>query len=182
MHHTVWESYICVMKKSHSTRAQPFDGVILPRYSLAYKYPHLCQLVFLLPILLNVFQIFSPYTCMHIKSASEFKQYSQGMVFTRKLSIGTVRYKTIRGNIIFVYSCVIVGAFTTLLTRFGILLLVSGDVHANPGQPSTSSHSSSSSTTNTLNFRTIYLLYSIMCRESYINLTFSLLNYLTLTF
>ena len=165
------------MKKSHSTSAQPFDGVILPRYSLAYKYPHLCQLVFLLPILLNVFQIFSPY--MHLKSASEFKQYSQSMVFTRKLSIGTVRYKAIRGNIIFVYSCIVEGAFMTLLTRLGILLLVSGDVHANPGQPSTSSHSSSSSTTNTLNFRTIYLLYSIMCRESYRNLTFSLLNYLT---
>ena len=135
----------------------------MPRYSLAYKFPLFCQLVFLLPILLNVFQLFS--LNMHIKSASAFKNYSQGMVFTRKLPIGTARYKTIRGNIIFVYSCVVVGAFTTLLTWLGILLLISGDVHPNPGQPSTSSHSSSSSTTNesfsflnTLNLITVQIM------------------------
>ena len=86
----------------------------MPRYSLAYKFPLFCQLVFLLPILLNVFQLFS--LNMHIKSASAFKKLQSGYCITRKLPIGTAHYKTIRGNIIFVYSCVVVGAFTTLLT------------------------------------------------------------------
>ena len=51
-------------------------------------------------------------------------------------------------NIKFVHDCLVVGTITISITWLGILLLISGDVHPNPGQVSTSSRSSSSSTSN----------------------------------
>ena len=85
---------------------------------------------------------------MHIKSASKSNKYSEGIVVRRKLPIGVLHFNNITRNIKFVYDCLVTGAVTTFLTWLGILLLMSGDVHPNPGQNSTSSHSSSSSTSN----------------------------------
>ena len=85
---------------------------------------------------------------MHIKSASKSNKYSEGIVVRRKLPIGVLHFNNITRNINFVYDCLVTGAVTTFLTWLGILLLMSGDVHPNPGQNSTSSHSSSSSTSN----------------------------------
>ena len=85
---------------------------------------------------------------MHIKLTSDFKQYREGLIVTRKLPIGDVHYHdNIRRNIYFVRDCIVAVAFMTLLTWLGIFLLMS-DVHSNQGQTSTSSHSSTSSASN----------------------------------
>ena len=85
---------------------------------------------------------------MHIKSASQLKRYGEGIVVTRKLPIGVAHLNNIIYNIKFVHDCLVASAITIILTWLGILLIISGDVHPNPGQVSTSSQSSSSSTSN----------------------------------
>ena len=86
---------------------------------------------------------------MHIKSTYKFKQYNEDLRVTRKLPIGIIHSDNIRRITYFVRDCIVVaGAITTFLTWLGILLLMSGDVHPNPGQTSTSSNSSTSSTSN----------------------------------
>ena len=114
------------------------DGV-MHKYSLALKFPLLCQLLFFPPIFCNV--LYSLSLNMHINSTSKFNQYRVGLVVTRKLPFGVLHLNNIKRNINFVYHCLLTGVFTTFITWLGILLFMSGDVHPNPGQTSTSSHS-----------------------------------------
>ena len=145
LHHAVCYIFQFFKGKFHKKGTNRIDGV-MHKYSLAVKFPLLCQLLFFLPIFCNVLYLLS--LDMHIKSASKSNKYSEGIVVRRKLPIGVLHFNNITRNIKFVYDCLVTGAATTFLTWLGILLLMSGDVHPNPGQNSTSSHSSSSSTSN----------------------------------
>ena len=87
---------------------------------------------------------------MHIKSASQSKRYGEGIVVTRKLPIGVAHLNNTIFNIKFVHACLVASAITIIITWLGILLIISGDVHPNPRQVSTSSLSSSLSTSNEL--------------------------------
>ena len=87
---------------------------------------------------------------IHLKSASQFKQYSEGthIVVTIKLPVRFTQFKNMKHNIKFVHDCLVVGTINIFITWSGILLLISEDVHRNLGQVSTSSLSSSPSTSN----------------------------------
>ena len=111
----------------------------MQRYLLALKFPLLCQLFFLLPICFNA--LYSLSLNMHIKSASQLKHYGEGIVVTRKLPFGVAHLNNIIYNIKFVHDCLVASAITIILTLSGILLIISGDVHPNPGQVSTPSQS-----------------------------------------
>ena len=121
---------------------------VMHKYSLVFKFSLFCQIFFLLPICINT--LYSVSLNIHLKSASQFKQYSEGthIVMTRKLPVSFIQLKNMTHNIKFVHDCLVVGTITIFITWLGILLLISGDVHPNPGQVSTSSLSSSSSTSN----------------------------------
>ena len=86
---------------------------------------------------------------LHIKTDSQLKQYrpNEGLI-VRKMAIGDAKLKIVTHNIKFIHDCLIVGAIVTFLTWLYILLILSGDVHPNPGQGSISSLSSSSGTSN----------------------------------
>ena len=118
---------------------------VMYRYSPGFRFPLFCQLIFILPICFNA--LFSLSLNMHVKSANQFKQYcnSEGIIVTRKLTVIAIHLIEIMYNSKFIHDCLVAGIVTMFITWLGILLLLSGDVHPNPGQISTSSHSSSSS-------------------------------------
>ena len=116
------------------------------KYSLAVKFTPLCQLLFFSSHFLQciVFTV----TKYAYKVSFQIQQVQGRYSSKKKAANLCFKLKNITRNIKFVYDCLVTGAVTTFLTWLGILLLMSGDVHPNPGQNSTSSHSSSSSTSN----------------------------------
>ena len=124
-------------------KRESHSDYVMYRYSPEFRFPLFCQLIFILPICLNAH--FSLSLNMHIKSTNQFKQRcnSEGIIVTRKMPVVAIHLIEIMHNIKFIHDCLVAGIVTIFITWLGILLLLSGDEHPNPGQVSTSSHSSS---------------------------------------
>ena len=86
MHHAIQS--VCVSsRKSFMRKCTNCTKDVMHKYSPEFKFASFCQIFFLLPICITT--LYSVSLNIHLKSASQFKQYSEGthIVMTRKLPI-----------------------------------------------------------------------------------------------
>ena len=115
--------------------------VVMHRHSPRFKFLFLVHLFFLLPVINNEYHAHS--FQLHIETAPTV-YHGDVYVVTRKFPIGVVHLYNIMYNIKYIKDCLETVAIATFSAWLFVLLLISGDVHPNPGPASTSSISSSS--------------------------------------
>ena len=84
MHHAIQDVFVS-SRKSFMRKCKNCTKGVMHKYSPVFKFSLFCQIFFLLPICINT--LYSVSLNIHLKSASQFKQYSEGthIVMTRKL-------------------------------------------------------------------------------------------------
>ena len=141
--------------------------VVMRKHSPRFKFLFLVHLFFLIPIINNKYHAHS--FQLHIETVPTV-YHGDVYVVTRKLPIGVVHLYNIMYNIKYIKDCLETVAIATFSAWLFVLLLISGDVHSNPGPASTSSISSSSSSSrdsssffNSMNFckRLSFIHYNV---------------------
>ena len=92
MHNAIQDVFVS-SRKSFMNKGTNCTKDVMHKYSPEFKFALFCQIFFLLPICINT--LYSMSLNIHLKSASQFKQYSEGThkVVTRKLQVSFIQSK-----------------------------------------------------------------------------------------
>ena len=139
------------------------------KYSLAFRFSLLCQLLFLFPICCRSFDLYC--FLLHVETTRQYQFKGDVFVLKRMLPIRSLNSYQFKHNTKFVQGCLETDAIITFSLWLWVLLIMSGDVHPNPGPASTSSISTSSSSLHDCSISKLLqsfktpIIYPLQCTE-----------------